>query len=128
MVDVRHKIVLDHLGKEFLSENGTKVPVLDDLNAQIEENEFIVIVGPSGCGKTTLLSIIAGFEAPTSGQVLVNDRPVVRPGRDRGVVFQETAVFPWRKVSGNVEYGLEMQGYAKSERKKSLRAILTWSA
>lgn len=117
MESARHKIVFDHLGKEFVAESGATIHVLDDLNAEIRENEFVVIVGPSGCGKTTLLSIIAGFESPTAGQVLVNGRRVTQPGSDRGVVFQETAVFPWRKVQGNVEYGLEIQGYAKAERK-----------
>lgn len=118
MRENQDKIVLEKLGKTFTAVNGATINVLENLDAGVAENEFIVIVGPSGCGKTTLLSIIAGFEPPTSGRVLVNGKPVSGPGRDRGVVFQETAVFPWRKVVANVEYGLEMQGLRERERRK----------
>jgi len=76
----------------------------------IYKDEFVSLIGPSGCGKTTLLSIVAGLLEPTAGRVLLDGKPISGPGRDRGVVFQQDAIFPWRKVIDNVRYGLEMKG------------------
>ena len=85
----------------------------------IEQSEFLCLVGPSGCGKSTLLNIIAGFLAPTGGEIRIGGRPVTGHGMDRGVVFQDFAqLFPWRTALGNVAFGLEMKGLAKEERER----------
>jgi NitT/TauT family transport system ATP-binding protein len=90
--------------------------VLDDINLEIADKEFVAIVGPSGCGKTTCLRIVAGFEQPTSGTVSVNARPVSGPGPDRAVVFQHFALFPWKTVRQNIDLGLRNKNLAKEQR------------
>ena len=82
---------------------------LDDVSLQVREGEFVCLVGPSGCGKSTLLSIIAGLELPESGAVLADGKPITGPGRDRMVMFQESALFPWLDVLGNVLFGLKLK-------------------
>ena len=96
------------------SERG--VTALDGLDLAVPEGQFLCVLGPSGCGKSTLLFIAAGLEKATSGQVLLDGRPVVGPGRDRGMLFQQFALFPWRTARQNIEFGLEVQGRPKSER------------
>ena len=103
------------LGKTFQTLKGDTVEAIHDLSFAVGDNEFVSIVGPSGCGKSTCLYIIAGFIAPTTGRVLVDDRPVTAPGPDRGVVFQEYALFPWRTVEDNIAYGLEEKGLPREE-------------
>ena len=94
-----------------------RVPGVQGANFSIEASEFLCIVGPSGCGKSTLLNIIAGFLAPTGGEIRIDGRPVTGHGMDRGVVFQDFAqLFPWRTALGNVAFGLEMKGVAKDAR------------
>jgi len=92
---------------------------VEDFSLRIEDDEFVTLIGPSGCGKTTVLRMAAGLEAPDSGEVLENGRPISGPGKDRGMVFQECALFPWRNVRRNVEFGLELMGMEKSEREKT---------
>ncbi len=93
------------------------VPGVRGVNFGMEASEFLCIVGPSGCGKSTLLNIIAGFLAPTSGEILIAGQKVRGYGTDRGVVFQDFAqLFPWRTALGNVAFGLEMKGVSKAER------------
>ena len=99
-------IEIARVRQEFCRD-GLPVVALDSLDLSIRHNEFTVVVGPSGCGKTTLLYLMAGFEKPTSGRVLVHGREVEGPGRDRGIVFQDLALFPWRTVLGNIAFGLE---------------------
>jgi len=96
------------LRKAFPKKDGEMVAI-DNFNLEVKEGEFICILGPSGCGKTTLLRIVAGLETATSGIMLLNDKPIVGPGSDRGMVFQEFALFPWRTVRKNVEFGLEIK-------------------
>jgi ABC-type nitrate/sulfonate/bicarbonate transport system ATPase subunit len=91
----------------------------------IEQSEFLCIVGPSGCGKSTLLNIIAGFLAPTGGEIHIGGKAVTGSGMDRGVVFQDFAqLFPWRTALGNVTFGLEMKGVGKAEREAIARRQL----
>ena len=95
--------------------DGTEIVALDGFTLDIEPREFLTLLGPSGCGKSTLLNILAGFERPDSGKVLLNGIPIERPGPDRGVVFQDYALFPWLNIQQNVEYGLREKGMGKAE-------------
>jgi NitT/TauT family transport system ATP-binding protein len=91
-------------------------PILEGFDLEVRESELLSIVGPSGCGKSTLLSIIAGLLRVDAGTVLVDGAERTEPGPDRAMIFQEDAVFPWRTVRANVEYGLQMQGKSRAER------------
>lgn len=91
------------------------VKALDNISLDVAPGELVALLGPSGCGKSTLLNLIAGFEAPTQGQLRVNGQPVVAPGPERGVVFQEAALFPWLSVWENVVFGPKVQGMARSQ-------------
>jgi NitT/TauT family transport system ATP-binding protein len=88
-----------------------------DVSLEMRHEHFVCLLGPSGCGKSTLLNMIAGFVMPTSGRILVDDRPVTGPGRDRGVVFQEYALFPWRTALQNAEFGPLVRGVPGPERR-----------
>lgn len=99
------KLVVNDVSKSFASSAG-KVQALDHVTLQVGEGEFLCLVGASGCGKSTLLNIIAGLEKPDSGEVLSDGEPISGPGRDRMVMFQESALFPWLDVLGNVLFGL----------------------
>ena len=110
-------IRIEKLTKTFDS-NGKSVSAIKELNLMIEEGEFVSLLGPSGCGKTTILRLIAGLETPTEGVIYERGRKVEGPGPDRGMVFQEFALFPWRTVVKNIEFGLEIKGMPKEERRK----------
>ena len=90
-------------------------PIFNSLHFSIASGEFVSVIGPSGCGKSTLLAIAAGLEDATGGTVYVDDNLVRGPGLDRGVVFQEFALFPWLTVQGNIAFGLRSQGVSKAE-------------
>src|SRR5438552_2769284 len=100
------RVVLRHVHKSF-RQKGQKIAALSDVNFTTEEGEFICVLGPSGCGKSTLISLIAGLEFPDSGEVFVDSKAVGGPSRDRLVVFQEAALFPWLTAVENVEFGLK---------------------
>jgi len=102
------KLVIEEVSKSFQTTSGN-VLALDRISLQVNEAEFVCIVGPSGCGKTTLLNIIAGLEKPDSGRVLADGKAVTSPGRDRLVMFQESALFPWLNVFGNVLFPLKLK-------------------
>ena len=87
------------------------------MQLQVSKGEFVALLGPSGCGKSTFLSIVAGYLRPSCGQILIDGRPTYKPNTDRVMVFQDYALFDWRTVIGNVEFGLEMAGVARSERR-----------
>ncbi len=94
---------------------GTRTHALENINLDIYDEEFVAIVGPSGCGKTTFLSAVDGLIPIQGGEIRIAGRPVDRPGRDRAVVFQQASLLPWRTVTGNVIYGLQLQGVGTRE-------------
>ena len=111
------KVKIDHVEKIYDGRKG-KMIALNGVDLDIMENEFICVVGPSGCGKSTLLNIIAGLLEPTSGAVYVNGKKVEGTGTERGVVFQQYALFPWLTVMKNVMFGLKLKGMSDEEAKK----------
>lgn len=108
------KVRIDNVVKKFNTRNGEMV-ALNGVSMNIHTNEFVCVVGPSGCGKSTLLNIIGGLATPTSGKVYVDDKEVEGPGPERGIVFQQYALFPWLTVEKNVQFGLKLQGKSKEE-------------
>src|SRR3954466_1379914 len=119
------KIQVRNVSRSFVSPQGETIQALRDVNLEVADafasdgrdiGEFRVLLGPSGCGKSTILRIIAGLDQPDTGEVLVNGRPVTGPGRDRGMVFQKYTSFPWLTVTGNVEYGMKINGVPEAER------------
>lgn len=108
------KVSIQGVQKKYHTRKGDVI-ALSGVDFDIRENEFICVIGPSGCGKSTLLNIIAGLLEPTSGQILVDGKPIKGTGTDRGVVFQQYALFPWLTVKKNVEFGLKLKGMSKEE-------------
>jgi len=108
-------IAFQNVHKTFRdAREGRVVHAIEDISLQIGHGEFVTVIGPSGCGKTTLLNILAGFERPSAGQVRLEGQPIEGPGADRGVVFQEYALFPWLTLRQNVEYGPRERGVPAS--------------
>ncbi|MFJ5714580.1 ABC transporter ATP-binding protein [Neobacillus sp. NPDC093127] len=99
---------INNINKQFINQKVTS-DVLTNINLDIKEGEFVSILGPSGCGKSTLLSIVAGLTKPTSGEILLGGNPIKKPGKDRGMVFQEAALFPWMTVEENVMFPLRKE-------------------
>jgi NitT/TauT family transport system ATP-binding protein len=117
-------LIIENLVKKFPKEN-TELTAIENFNLVVKDEEFVCILGPSGCGKTTILRIIAGLETKTSGSVRLDDREITGPGQDRGMVFQEFALFPWRTVQKNVEFGLEIKKVPKEERTRIANDFIT---
>jgi NitT/TauT family transport system ATP-binding protein len=117
------KIRFENVGKTF-SARGRTVTALQDIDLDVRDGEFLVIVGPSGCGKSTLLDLHGGLSEISSGRILVDGKPVTGPGLDRGIVFQQYALLPWRTAQGNVEFGLEAKGAGRRERVAKAREYL----
>ena len=108
-------LVIDDVSMRFDLPNGAVVHALKNINLEINEGELMAVLGPSGCGKTTLLNILAGFLAPTSGAVKLGGRSVAGPGPERGMVFQQGALFEWMNVRKNIGFGPAMKGTPASE-------------
>ena len=109
-------IVFDRVARHF-RRDGKDLPAVDGVSFEVLDREFVAIVGPSGCGKTTCLRMAAGLEFPTAGSVMVGGKPVTGPGADRSVVFQQFALFPWKSVVENIDFGLRATGVAAEERR-----------
>jgi len=120
----RRFIAFDNVSKIYNARYG-QATALTQTSLTLNKSEFVCVVGPSGCGKTTLLNMLAGFVAPSTGSVQVNGVSVSEPGPERGVVFQEVGLFPWLTVQANVEFGLKMSGVARSERAQRARSVLS---
>ncbi|MBV8509216.1 MAG: ABC transporter ATP-binding protein [Xanthobacteraceae bacterium] len=112
------------LGKRF-TRAGKEVEALRGFDLSVADGEFIAIVGPSGCGKSTFLHMLGGFESISDGELLFDGRPVTGPGPDRGMVFQEFALYPWRTVFGNITWGLEVQGRSRAEQRAIAEKLLS---
>ena len=111
----KKKLIIHDVNKSFIV-NGQSVDVLKDINLEIEEGEFVVIVGHSGCGKSTLLKMIAGLETNDTGELSVDGKEISGPGMDRGMIFQEHRLFPWMSIEKNVQLGLK--GLSKEKKRK----------
>ncbi|MDE2229247.1 MAG: ABC transporter ATP-binding protein [Alphaproteobacteria bacterium] len=103
---------------------GKPVLALESVSLDVQDREFVALLGPSGCGKSTLLYLLGGFIPVESGAITVGGKPVNGPGRERGIVFQNFALFPWKTVRQNILYGLEKQGMAKVEREKRTQDLV----
>ncbi len=117
------QVELQHVHKSF-RQNGRAIEVLQDINLTVAEGEFVCVLGPTGCGKSTVINLVAGLDAPDTGRVLVDGRPISGPGPRRIVVFQDAALFPWLTVLGNVEFGLRMANVPKNERRVQAMAYI----
>lgn len=116
------RIVIRGLRKQFRDiARQEEVIALDGIDLAVADDEFLTVLGPSGCGKTTLLNIVASFESASGGEVLLDGEPVRKPGPDRGVVFQEYALFPWLTVQQNIEFGLRERRMPRLERRERVR-------
>lgn len=119
------KIDVRNVTKEFVNpRTGQRTMALEDVSLTVADGEFLTLVGPSGCGKSTLLELIGGLLAPTSGELLLDGEPITGPGLDRGIVFQQYALLPWRSAQSNVELGLEVAGVDRSDRAARAREVL----
>ncbi|MDR2031020.1 MAG: ABC transporter ATP-binding protein [Azoarcus sp.] len=119
------KLKLQNVRKTFHSRHeGEDFVAVNNISLDVETGEFMVIVGPSGCGKSTLLDLLAGLTRPTTGQILLDDQPIDGPSLNRGVIFQQYALFPWLTAQGNIEFGLEAKGVPVAERRETARHFL----
>ena len=115
---------IENISMRFDLKNGSSVQALKDVSLEIEEGQIITVLGPSGCGKTTLLNIVAGFLAPTEGKVVLNEQVVQGPAAERGMVFQQGALFEWMNVRSNVAFGPRMKGIPKAEQDEKVKHLL----
>lgn len=115
-------ITFDNVSKTYRGQKDVRA--LQDVSLQVDEGEFVALLGPSGCGKSTLLNVLAGFEKISQGRLLFDGTSITRPGPDRGVVFQEAALFPWLTVWENVVFGPQVQGMSRVEYEGRARQLL----
>jgi NitT/TauT family transport system ATP-binding protein len=118
------KLRLKNVSLGYATNSHHRLIALKDINLQVQPGEFLCIVGPSGCGKSTLLHLIAGLHQQSSGDVLVDNKPVQGPGTDRILIFQELGLFPWLTVAQNVDFGMRMKGIPKPQRESQVRDYL----
>ena len=118
------RLKVDHVSKIFSDRPGETQVVLEDVNFEIEDGEFVCLLGPSGCGKTTLLTMMGGFQTSTGGKILLDGEPISGPSPERGYVFQNYALFPWMTVEKNVAYALKFQNLPEAEKKARVDAAL----
>jgi len=122
---MKFKLEINNITKTFIDrETNKRLVAVKDISFKVEEGEFVCVVGPSGCGKTTLLRVIAGLENADKGEVLIDGEIIKESGPEIGMVFQEFALFPWRTVIKNVEFGLEYKGVPVEEREKLAKKYL----
>ncbi|MCE2528754.1 MAG: ABC transporter ATP-binding protein [Acidimicrobiia bacterium] len=119
-----HPLVVDKVGMIYQLPDGGEVEALADVTFSLEPGRLLTLLGPSGCGKTTLLNILAGFLAPTSGEVRLGDEPIIGPGQDRGMVFQQGALFEWLSVNDNVGFGARMNGRSRPASREAVQDLL----
>lgn len=119
-----YKLNVDNVSISYMAQDGNDMLAVSDFSMQIPEGEFICIVGPSGCGKSTMINAIAGLLPVTNGNIYLDGVPIKGPDRDRGVVFQQASLFPWRTALKNVTYGLELSGIPKQKRKETGMELL----
>jgi NitT/TauT family transport system ATP-binding protein len=117
------KLVVDGVSKVFRARRS-EVTALADVHMHVDDGELVCLLGESGCGKSTLLSIIGGLEEATTGQVTVSGERVIGPGADRGMVFQAYSLFPWATVRGNIDFGLQLAGSTKQQRRDRIDELL----
>ncbi|HTH40495.1 MAG TPA: ABC transporter ATP-binding protein [Rhodocyclaceae bacterium] len=108
------QIIVNNVQKVFKTKDR-EVVALKDINLEVNKGDFVCLLGPSGCGKSTLLNAVAGFSLPSSGTITVDGKSITEPGPDRGMVFQEYALFPWMTVAQNIAFGMEVQDKPKAE-------------
>lgn len=118
------ELAVNHLGMIYELPDGGSVEALKDVSFDLESGRILTLLGPSGCGKTTLLNIIAGFLSPTSGSISLNNSPITGPGQDRGMVFQQGALFEWLNVAENVAFGPRMNGEKGQEVENRVQDLL----
>ena len=119
------KLEANNLRHEYYQpRTGGRLLALDNINLQVEDGEFVTIVGPSGCGKTTFINLADGLLKPTAGEILIDGKRVTGPGTDRGMVFQDSCLMPWRTVMKNVIFGLECQGLDNGEGQARARQFI----
>jgi ABC-type nitrate/sulfonate/bicarbonate transport system ATPase subunit len=112
------KLIIEGVSKIY-ADKKRQVTALQNTSFTVKPNEFVTLLGPSGCGKSTILKIIAGLEEPSSGRVMLDGQEVSGPGRDRGMVFQTYTLFPWLTVKQNIEFGLDVAGRSKQDRRNA---------
>ena len=117
----RGRLELNQVTRLF---NGSTYHGVQEISLTCEPGEFVVVVGPSGCGKSTLLNLAAGMITPNSGTIALDDHPIHSPGPDRSMVFQEHGLFPWLSAAQNIEFGLKMAGFSRSERRDRVEQAL----
>ena len=117
------QIIVNNVQKVFKTP-GKDVIALKDIQLEIQAGEFVCLLGPSGCGKSTLLNAVAGFALPSSGEISVEGKKITGPGPDRGMVFQEYALFPWMTIAQNIAFGLEVQKKSRGEIEQTVNQLL----
>jgi NitT/TauT family transport system ATP-binding protein len=118
------QIVVEGVTHTYRPPHGRPVQALADVSLEVRSREFFALLGPSGCGKSTLLYLVGGFFPTEAGRILVDGKPIVAPGADRGIVFQHFALFPWKTVQANILYGLERRGLPRAEREARAQGLI----